>query len=144
MAEFYLYRDPMQQNSSLVLKEEKPNYGSEHPHNEPCRNCPVKNTAIPGGCTTLAYNSYAKDTRGIMPTVVETECGIINNPDNSVEMVNDDYDSLMATYEDKGLVGRLRRKVRDIMGNESDTPQDETETKHKFNPNGGTVFAATI
>lgn len=115
MAEFLIHRDPLQESSSLVLKSENQTYGSEKPYDDPCSNCPVKNTEIAGGCTTLIFSSYTKDVRAIMPTKVEPSCGVINDRNNTAKLGNDEYDSQTAMYEDKKLIVDLRQEVRRVV-----------------------------
>ena len=117
-AEFLIHRDQFQNSSSLVLQTPDPTYGSERPHNAPCADCPIKNTAIADGCTTLAYNSYTKDVRATMRTPLESKCAIIGDPDNDSRVGNEDYDSLMAAYEDKktafDTIKKVKKALRDL------------------------------
>lgn len=115
MAEFLVHRDQLQRSTSLVLKKDSPTYGDERPFNDACLDCPIKNTRIAGGCTTLGYNSYTKDVRATLPTNVGSQCGIIKDPNHIVILGNDDYDSLMAAYTDKKNFIAARDQVREAL-----------------------------
>jgi hypothetical protein len=117
MAEFLIHRDPMQKTSTLVLKVENPTFGSERPFSDACLDCPVRNTKKAYGCSALGYSTYTEDVGAVMLTTDEGQCGIINDPNHSVESGNDRYDSLSATYRDKKTFVETRNKVREVFRN---------------------------
>lgn len=114
MAEFFIDRDQRLGTTSMVLAS-KDALRSTVLSRDFCLDCPVRNTD--GGCTGLAYNPNQIGINAIMPSKMENQCGIINDPDQTIvtrDILLSIYNTLMES------VSRGESPDEDVMGTLSD------------------------
>lgn len=110
MAEFFLDRDLELATTSVTLASTDLLQGAAL-YNDFCLNCPVRNIDV--SCTGLAYHPKQLGINAIMPSELESQCGIIKNPDQTIVTRNTFNEDTMSSLFDRLRISAISDRASD-------------------------------